>query len=133
MLLHRAPARASSVFSSAAFVRQAATVRKTWLSDVYEWSRLCAPPPYWNRNSFFQPLVDADIPADVLAKRLRFQQAMACGRSCTISLDVSLDLSLLPPSSVFPFSSSSHLKANVLLEGWANSSGVYLSVLSFLI
>ena len=53
------------VFSFAAFIRQAAKVRKTCLSDVSVRGRICSPP-HWNRNIFSQPLVDTDVPADVI-------------------------------------------------------------------
>ena len=47
------------------WLRQAATVSKTWLSDVSVRGRLCAPPPHWNLNIFSQPLVDSDVPVNV--------------------------------------------------------------------
>ena len=52
-------------FSLSSFIRQATTVRKTWLGEVSVRGRLCAPPSHWNRNIFSQPLADTDVPVDV--------------------------------------------------------------------
>ena len=52
-------------FSFASFIRQATTVRKTWLGEASVRDRLCDPPPHWNRNIFSNPLADTDIPVDV--------------------------------------------------------------------
>ena len=52
-------------FSFASYIRQATTIRKTWLGEACVRGRLCVPPPHWNRNIFSQALADTDIPEDV--------------------------------------------------------------------
>ena len=51
--------------SLATFVRQATIDRKAWLGNVCVRGRPCVPPSHWNRNIFFQPVVEAEFPADV--------------------------------------------------------------------
>ena len=52
-------------FSLAAFIRQATIDRRTWLGNVSVRGRLCVPPSHWNRDIFSQPVVEAEVPADV--------------------------------------------------------------------
>ena len=52
-------------FSLATFVRQATIDRKAWLGNVCVRGRLSVPPSHWNRDIFSQPVVEAEIPADV--------------------------------------------------------------------
>ena len=52
-------------FSLATFIRHATIDGKTWLSNVCVRGRPCVPPSHWNRNIFFQPVVEAEFPADV--------------------------------------------------------------------
>ena len=52
-------------FSLATFIRQATNARKEWLDNVCVRGRLCVPPSHWHRNIFFQPVAEAEVPADV--------------------------------------------------------------------
>ena len=60
-------------FSLVAFLRQALTVRKTWLEEVCVRGHPGAPPPpppsppaHWNRNIFVQPLREDEAPENII-------------------------------------------------------------------
>ena len=51
-------------FSLASFVRQATSLRESWLGDVCVRGRRCTPAKFWHRNLFEHPPCAAEFPPD---------------------------------------------------------------------
>ena len=51
-------------FSLASFVRQAISLRESWLGDVCVRGRRCTPAKFWHRNLFEHPPCAAEFPPD---------------------------------------------------------------------
>ena len=60
-------------FSLASFVRQATSLRESWLGDVCVRGRRCTPAKFWHRNLFEHPPCAAELPPD-------FQQSFTDGK-----------------------------------------------------
>ena len=60
-------------FSLASFVRQATSLRESWLGDVCVRGRRCTPAKFWHRNLFEHPPCAAEFPPD-------FQQSFTDGK-----------------------------------------------------
>ena len=60
-------------FSLASFVRQAISLRESWLGDVCVRGRRCTPAKFWHRNLFEHPPCAAELPPD-------FQQSFTDGK-----------------------------------------------------
>ena len=51
--------------SLGSFIRQAISVRESWMSEVCARGRPCKPPEHWARNLFIDPPSDEEFPAEV--------------------------------------------------------------------
>jgi hypothetical protein len=51
-------------FSLASFVRQAISLKESWLSETCVRGRLCTPPDHWGRDLFQDPPADPALPPD---------------------------------------------------------------------
>ena len=51
--------------SLGSFIRQAISVRESWMSEVCARGRPCNPPEHWARNLFIDPPSDEEFPAYV--------------------------------------------------------------------
>ena len=51
-------------FSLASFVRQAISLRESWLGDVCVRGRRCTPAKFWHRDLFEHPPCAAEFPPD---------------------------------------------------------------------
>ena len=51
--------------SLGSFIRQAISVRESWMSEVCARGRPCNPPEHWARNLFIDPPSDEEFPAEV--------------------------------------------------------------------
>ena len=54
--------------SLGSFIRQAISLRESWMREVCARGRHCVPPDHWSRNLFLHPPSDADFPAEVAEK-----------------------------------------------------------------
>ena len=52
--------------SLGSFIRQAISVRESWMSEVCARGRPCKPPEHWARNLFIDPPSDEEFPAEVV-------------------------------------------------------------------
>ena len=51
--------------SLGSFIRQAISIRESWMSEVCARGRPCNPPEHWARNLFIDPPSDEEFPAEV--------------------------------------------------------------------
>ena len=51
--------------SLSSFIRQAISIRDSWMSEVCERGRPCKPPEHWARNFLIEPPSDEEFPAEV--------------------------------------------------------------------
>ena len=47
------------------FIRQAISIRESWMGDACARGRPCEPPVHWARNLFIEPPSDEEFPAEV--------------------------------------------------------------------
>ena len=47
------------------FIRQAISIRESWMGDACARGRPCKPPEHWARNLFIDPPSDEEFPAEV--------------------------------------------------------------------